>query len=202
MWASDHNGKYPQNLSELTPNYLKHLLPGPQGSTEEVRYLVDQNQENYQLKVVGNRFKEIQISGSYPQYSSDQGLMLTENGKLPRLPLNLLNPQLDASWKSLERPLGLSWKRGSEHIFSSLYLTQVESEAERYYLNGYSNEAETVEGERIGSAGQRLKLVRGTHYLELRSLQGDTLRLLKYETEAPQLDGAVTQEFRRLLAGL
>lgn len=214
MWASDHDGTYPEDLSQLTPNYLRHLLPGPQGSSQEIVYLVDQNHEHYQLKVIGNSFKEIQIAGNYPQYGSDHGLLLNDTGKIPTLPLNLLNPDLDASWQLSKRPMGLKWTRGSEQISSSLQLTQLDSEAERRYTRAYYNEDEVIDGERTNSNGERIKLVHGRmlaprqnskpvpiNYLELRSLQGDALRVLKYETESSQIDPAVTQEFKRMLAG-
>ena len=210
MWAHDNHGQYPTNLSELTPNYLKHLLPGPQGRVEEIIYLVDPSGRNYQLKVGGDSFRQLQVASNYPQYTSERGLMLNENGELPQLPLHLFSPQLDPSWKAGQRKPGLSWTRGSETIFSSLCLNQVESEAERSYLHGFYGGVESIEGERTGAAGGRVKLVRGSHlvqnvrinYLELRSLKEDTLRVLHYETEAEQADPAVVQEFQRMLADL
>lgn len=74
MWATDNQGKYPDSLQQLTPNYLKHVMPGPGGKVDEVVYSKDPSQEGYSLMVKGAAFKDLGVGEGFPRYNSQTGL--------------------------------------------------------------------------------------------------------------------------------
>ena len=83
MYSMDHYGKYPRNLSYLTPNYLKTIPKCPE--PESLGYFAEFGlkaaintagfQDYYYLSCIGTGHKKVSIGRNYPAYDGIQGLI-------------------------------------------------------------------------------------------------------------------------------
>lgn len=82
MYSMDHDGKYPRNLSFLTPNYLKTIpechMPGSLGYFAEFGPGAALNEgfvDYYYLECVGTGHEDYGIPRNFPAYDGIQGLI-------------------------------------------------------------------------------------------------------------------------------
>ena len=81
MYSSDHQGKYPQNLNQLVPNYIRTLpeCPGSLGYFAEfgpgAAYNSDGYDDYYFLQCTGDAHRDSNLPRNYPQYDGIQGLI-------------------------------------------------------------------------------------------------------------------------------
>ena len=79
MYATDHEGHYPANLSQLTPNYLKaiHGCPSAMSDTYSASFQVERRPDAYTFFCTGNFHTATGIlRPNFPQFSSYKGLIL------------------------------------------------------------------------------------------------------------------------------
>lgn len=76
MWASDHQGRYPEKLSQITPDYLRTIptCPADGRDTYTETYRVTQNPDNFSFYCSGHSHTHI-VPDGYPQYEATQGLI-------------------------------------------------------------------------------------------------------------------------------
>ncbi len=91
MYTTDHNKKFPANLEELRPEYLREIpqcVKGIKDNTPASRfykkfrgigttgyaYEVSEDREAYTMYCVGKNHDIVGISENYPQYNSVSGL--------------------------------------------------------------------------------------------------------------------------------
>jgi hypothetical protein len=121
MWLVDHKNTYPETLSELTPNYLRQILPGPSGTAEDWVYQRSPDGSGYSLSTRGNSFSALGIEPGLPRYHRVQGL----EPPPPTVRAGLNDPfegvqlpkSLAAEWK--QRGPG-SWERGRQQLYLRL----------------------------------------------------------------------------------
>jgi type II secretory pathway pseudopilin PulG len=76
MFASDHHGRYPATLGQLTPNYLKVVptCPAAETDTYSKSYQVN-GSVAYTFVCNGKHHVDLGIGADFPQYTSAQGLV-------------------------------------------------------------------------------------------------------------------------------
>ena len=83
MYATDYEGKYPKNLDQLKPNYLKTI---PQCyAAGEVTYKAEfgpkapgnskQFEDYFLLRCDGENHSDVNVAGGYPRFDSEVGLI-------------------------------------------------------------------------------------------------------------------------------
>lgn len=80
MYSTDHSGKYPAKLSQLTPNYLKTILTCPSAGTSTYTYQTGPKaayntpgyEDYYFIECKGDNHSD--GSPNFPQYDSINGL--------------------------------------------------------------------------------------------------------------------------------
>lgn len=77
MYSSDNSGRYPPELSRLTPNYLKMIPNCPCASrdTYSEAYRKKHNPDAFTIYCKGLNHSDEEKPAGYPQYSSYQGLI-------------------------------------------------------------------------------------------------------------------------------
>jgi hypothetical protein len=201
MWAADNNGAYPDSLQELTPNYLKHVLP-------EIVYLKDPSKNGYGLRVLGHAFKELGVGEGFPRYDSGLGLQANANGAKPELNLPLLKPALDSSWNDRSGLTSYQWVQGHSSVSSTVF-TEPFGNSENLKRSFESNDPNWVLDPVSGPkwrllAGERIR----THpegrvtlkFLELRCLEDGYMKRVTYETENDVVDQDVYVAFKKLMS--
>lgn len=77
MYATDHQGEYPDSLHKLTPKYLKKI-PNCPGSSDVNVYIDSytrlESPDRYTIYCKGHNHADIGLPQNYPQYSSEYGL--------------------------------------------------------------------------------------------------------------------------------
>ncbi|HEY4003474.1 MAG TPA: hypothetical protein VGO93_31695, partial [Candidatus Xenobia bacterium] len=80
MYASEHEGHYPDRLSQLVPAYLKQMPSCPAAGHDSYsatyRHRV-KPKEGYSLHCGGHNHQDAAMPVSFPQYTSERGLILT-----------------------------------------------------------------------------------------------------------------------------
>ncbi|MBI2265369.1 MAG: hypothetical protein HYU64_09390 [Armatimonadetes bacterium] len=87
MWSTNHKGRYPTLLSDLTPAYLKMLptCPAAGKDTYSASYTTD-GKASYSFCCKGKHHAAIGVPADYPKYTSEQGIVLAQNVKAPPKP--------------------------------------------------------------------------------------------------------------------
>ncbi|MCE1245369.1 MAG: hypothetical protein LWY06_01860 [Firmicutes bacterium] len=80
MYSTDYNGKYPEKLAKLAPNYLKTIPKPARGG--EFRYWVNKKKTAFIVKAPADMFKDLGITGDKLQFSSKDGI----SGNIPSAP--------------------------------------------------------------------------------------------------------------------
>ncbi|MCL5773525.1 MAG: DUF3352 domain-containing protein [Firmicutes bacterium] len=77
MWADDHNGSYPGNLQDVESTEYLHKLPVcPAKGVYKYRHI--SNPEGYYIECSQNAHANIGVSGNFPAYSSEDGILRGE----------------------------------------------------------------------------------------------------------------------------
>lgn len=207
MWATDNQGKYPDSLQQLTPNYLKYVLPGPGGKIEEVGYSKVPGSQAYILTVKGHPFKELGVGEGFPRYNRDSGLELNAQGAKVELNLPLLKPALDSSWTRHSGLTSQQWTQEHSSVRSRIY-TEPFGNLDSLKKQFAYNEPNTSDDP---ASGGKWRLVRGEQIryspqgnstvkvLELRCLEDGYMKLVTYETEDEMIDQDVYRAFKNLM---
>lgn len=76
MWSADNQGRYPKEMSQLTPEYLKQIptCPAAQADTYSQSYQVSSQPDLYTFYCQGHHHKP-QVPANFPQYNAMQGLI-------------------------------------------------------------------------------------------------------------------------------
>ncbi len=78
MWSTDHEGRYPSRLSELTEGgqYLRMIPTCPAAGidTYSSTYQAGQDPDQYQVGCSGHNHGGVDAGPGYPQYNSVSGL--------------------------------------------------------------------------------------------------------------------------------
>lgn len=83
MWADDHNGSYPDKLQDIeAPEYLHKLPSCPAKGVYKYRHVA--TPEGYYIECSQNAHANIGISGNFPAYSSEDGLLRGERHAPPK----------------------------------------------------------------------------------------------------------------------
>lgn len=53
MWQVDHDGRYPEKLSQLSPNYLRVIPEGPSGSVQDWNYQRNSDGKSFRFTLKG-----------------------------------------------------------------------------------------------------------------------------------------------------
>jgi hypothetical protein len=80
MYSTDHSGRYPKTLAQLTPDYLKVIPTCPAGGVYFMKSSA--NPDSYRIECRTDAHKAQGIAGNKPFYTSEEGLGGTE-GELP-----------------------------------------------------------------------------------------------------------------------
>lgn len=77
MYAADNQGRYPRELGDLTPNYLKIIpnCPKPQTNTYSKSYQRHAGPDAFTVFCSGHHHGNRGLSADYPQFSSNRGLI-------------------------------------------------------------------------------------------------------------------------------
>jgi hypothetical protein len=75
MWASDHQGKYPERLSQLTPDYLKTLPTCPAAGQDTYSAHYKRRPAGFSVYCWGHHHKDMRVQRNRPAYNSEQGLV-------------------------------------------------------------------------------------------------------------------------------
>ena len=83
MYSTDFGGKYPRNLSQLTPNYLKTIPVCPTAGRVSYRCSFGPNaplnpehyKDYYLVECVGGNHEAVSVTGDYPAYNGIAGLI-------------------------------------------------------------------------------------------------------------------------------
>lgn len=77
MYSTDNAGHYPNEMTSLTPNYLKALpkCSAANAETYSGKYTVASQPDAYTFYCEGSAHKGVDVSENYPQYNSTQGLI-------------------------------------------------------------------------------------------------------------------------------
>ena len=83
MYSTDYGGHYPENISLLTPNYLKTIPDCPAAGEMTYHYtrtskkLPDRDiaVENYEFYCSGEHHESVSVSANYPKYNGIDGLV-------------------------------------------------------------------------------------------------------------------------------
>ena len=85
MYSTDYEGKYPRNLSLITPNYLKTIPECPRQGHGSLGYFVQFGvgvpyntagfEDYYFLQCEGSNHTSVSVPANYPQYDGIQGLI-------------------------------------------------------------------------------------------------------------------------------
>ncbi|MCD6310819.1 MAG: hypothetical protein J7M18_08880 [Candidatus Eremiobacteraeota bacterium] len=75
-YAEDHDGQYPESLSDIVPDYIDSLPECPSSKlTESYGYVLSEAQKEYTIYCKGeNAHKRAGIQTGWPQYNSWKGL--------------------------------------------------------------------------------------------------------------------------------
>ncbi len=95
MWATDHNGHYPESLSRLTPDYLRLMptCPSARIDTYSQSYNVAKNPDLYTFYCQGHHHGNANLPKNQPYYSGLTGLT-PERVSLPEADHNSQAPLL------------------------------------------------------------------------------------------------------------
>jgi hypothetical protein len=207
MWAVDNQGTYPDSLQQLTPNYLKHVMPGPGGKVDEVVYSKDPSQEGYSLMVKGAAFKDLGVGEGFPRYNSQTGLELNAEGAKVALNLPLLKPALDSSWNNHSGLTSHQWTQDRASVRSRIYTEpfgDLDSLKRQFAYNEPHFSTDPA-------SGSKWRLLRGQRFrhspegkttlevLELLCLEDGYMKVLTYETENEMIDQDVYVAFKNLM---
>lgn len=77
MWASDHAGRYPERLSQLTPDYSVKIpeCPASGADTYSAHYKFGRKPDRFSVYCWGHHHKEAAVPVNRPAYNSDIGLV-------------------------------------------------------------------------------------------------------------------------------
>jgi hypothetical protein len=81
MWAIDNEGKFPESLGQLTPEYLREIPACPAAGldTYSAAYTVTPREGNdlndYEVSCGGHHHADVGLEEGYPRYNSEQGLI-------------------------------------------------------------------------------------------------------------------------------
>ena len=77
MYGSDNVGRYPTNISQLNPQYLKAIptCPSIGATTYSKGFVTVSNPDAFTIYCSGNNHGGVGDSSNYPQYTSAQGLL-------------------------------------------------------------------------------------------------------------------------------
>lgn len=75
MWSTDNNGRYPKNLDQLTPNYLKYIPECPKAGKPTYNFTSTTAPDGYALFCEGSHHADVGIPADYPKYNSVEGLI-------------------------------------------------------------------------------------------------------------------------------
>ena len=87
MWYVDHDGAYPESLSQLTPEYLKRIPQCPASGTDTytATYRLEKEPVNYRVNCTSDHFLVDTVSG-YPAYDGERGLIESPPVEIPSEP--------------------------------------------------------------------------------------------------------------------
>lgn len=111
MWQADHGGSYPARLEELVPNYLRHIPPGPAGSSSDWEYQPER--DRYRIAPRGELFTAVGLANPT---ASAEGLQPPPGELAPALDYRLSLPKDQAN---LWTPDGFSSYQREGHAISS-----------------------------------------------------------------------------------
>lgn len=72
FYAADHQGKYPQSLNGLVPQYMEKLPKCPTGSS--YGYEVNLSLDDFTIFCSGDKHLNVGVPSGFPQYTSNTGL--------------------------------------------------------------------------------------------------------------------------------
>lgn len=77
MYSTDNGGRFPTSLSQLAPNYLKHIptCPAAGNDTYSTGFKSLSNPDAYTVFCGGSHHTGAGFSAGYPQYTSTQGIL-------------------------------------------------------------------------------------------------------------------------------
>ena len=113
MWRQDHDGLYPDDLQQLSPNYLRHVPPGPFGSSSDWQYIVSSNRRGYQVQVQGQPFGGFNLAAAQPSYDPVRGLQPIDRLELSGVKYSL---QLPSSQSTGWERDGSYYHRDQQHF--------------------------------------------------------------------------------------
>jgi hypothetical protein len=75
MWSTDYDGKYPESLSKLTPDYLRMIpeCPAANQDTYSGTYL-HSGVEYFQVRCSGKHHNAAGLPANFPAYNNVEGL--------------------------------------------------------------------------------------------------------------------------------
>jgi hypothetical protein len=79
MWSTDHSGKYPDSLSQLTPDYLKAIPTCPVSGTDTYSASYSKHKgasyDSFTIFCQGHNHEAVGLPPDYPRYDAEQGLI-------------------------------------------------------------------------------------------------------------------------------
>lgn len=83
MYSSEHDGQYPRNLQQLTPEYLRSLPECPVAERNTYRatfgpnapWNIDHEPDFYLLECMGTAHSIVGVPADYPKFNSVSGLI-------------------------------------------------------------------------------------------------------------------------------
>ncbi len=78
MYANDNNDHFPGKLDQLTPKYFRRSIPKcptKRKDTYSKSYHTDAGHKSYTFYCSGKNHKAVGVTGNYPQYNSNSGLI-------------------------------------------------------------------------------------------------------------------------------
>ena len=220
MWLTDHNGRYPGNLLELTPNYLRQILPGPSGSPEDWIYEPSPDGSAYSLATRGECFAALGVPAGYPRFDPVGGTIEPKMSSDIResLDYRFTLPASLADWQPYTVPaahqrrvLPAYWQRGGQTLLfwlSGPYsLTVVGMDWVEHKVAEHSRFAGTKHESQAPVRFEELSgiEVRGTcHHLRFHHFyltDGELGWEFSYSAPAADFDEAVDRTFVEMIEG-
>lgn len=75
MWFTDHEGKYPESLSELTPDYLRFIPECPSAGMDTYSEGYVKDGDSYEVYCKGEHHLHTLGSPNHPRYTSEKGIV-------------------------------------------------------------------------------------------------------------------------------
>ena len=82
MWSTDYNGKYPETLSQVTPDYLKTIPKCPAANKDTYSGTYLHSGEYFQVRCSGKHHDAAGLPANFPAYNNVEGIITDDEKQL------------------------------------------------------------------------------------------------------------------------